>query len=244
MSGIVLAPLDDQALRVPVTNAVRANIPVVIIDSDLKSQEYSSFVATDNFHGGEIAGEEMVRLLGGKGKIVVLRYAEGSASTTNRENGFEAVIKTTPGITSVSDNQYAGATTETAYQKSENLLAPLKAADGSLTIDGIFCPNESSCFGMLRALQDAKLAGTVKFIGFDSSAKHIEAIQNGQLNATVVQNPINMGYLGVKTMMDVLNGKTVEKRVDTGATLVTKDNIDQPQIKELLNPPLQQYLKE
>src|SRR5438105_1249735 len=126
VSGIVLAPLDDQALVMPVRNAVRGSIPVVVIDSDLKSPDYSSFVATDNFKGGQLAGQEMVRLLGGKGKIVMLRYAEGSASTTNRENGFEDVIKKNPDIQIVSDNQYAGATTESAYAKSENLLTPLK----------------------------------------------------------------------------------------------------------------------
>ena len=244
VSGIVLAPLDDQALVMPVKNAVRGGIPTVIIDSDLKTDEYTSFVATDNFKGGQLAGEEMVRLLGGKGKIVMLRYAEGSASTTNRENGFMDVIKKNPGITVVSDNQYAGATTESAYQKSENLLAPLKTPDGALTIDGIFCPNESSCFGMLRALQDGKLAGKVKFVGFDSSAKLIEALQKGELNATVLQNPFNMGYLGVKTMMDALSGKKVDKRIDTGCKLVTKENMSEADVQTLLNPPLAQYLKE
>ena len=117
-------------------------------------------------------------------------------------------------------------------------------ADGSLTIDGIFCPNESSCFGMLRALQDGKLAGKVKFVGFDSSSKLIEALEKGELNATVLQNPFNMGYLGVKTMMDVLAGKKVEKRVDTGCKLVTKDNMKEADVQTLLNPPLAQYLKE
>jgi ribose transport system substrate-binding protein len=244
VSGIVVAPLDDKALVAPVENAVRAGIPVVIIDSDLKSDQYSSFVATDNEKGGMLAGTELARLLNNKGKIVLLRYQEGSASTTNREKGFLEAIRQAGGIQVVSDNQYAGATTETAYAKSESLLTPLKNADGSLTIDGIFCPNESSAFGMLRALQDGKVAGKVKFIGFDSSSRLIDALKKGEMNATVLQNPFNMGYLGVKTMMDVLDGKKVEKRIDTGAKLVTKENMDQPEIKELLNPPLAQYLKE
>src|SRR5256885_1903013 len=138
VNGIVLAPLDDTALVRPVDEAVKRNIPVVIIDSDLKSDAYTSFCATDNRHGGEMAGEEMVRLLGDKGKIVVLRYAPGSASTTNREEGFLDVIKKHKGIEVVSSNQYAGATTEAAYQASENLLAPLKTGEGSLSIQGIF----------------------------------------------------------------------------------------------------------
>jgi ribose transport system substrate-binding protein len=237
VSGIVLAPLDDTALRAPVAEAKKASIPVIIIDSDLKSDDYVSFVATDNFKGGQLAGQEMGRLLGGQGKIVMLRYQEGSASTTNRESGFLDAIKKFAEIKVVSDNQYAGATTETAYAKSESMLAPLKNADGSLTIDGIFCPNESSCFGMLRALQDGKMAGRVKFVGFDSSPKLVEALQKGELHATVVQNPFNMGYLGVKMMVDVLDGKQVEKRVDTGAKLVTKENMGTPEIQQLLKPP-------
>ncbi len=237
VSGIVLAPLDDQALVNPVNSAVQSGIPVVIIDSNLKSDDYSSFIATDNYKGGQLAGEEMVRLLDGKGKIVMLRYEEGSASTTNREDGFESIIRKHPDIKIVSDNQYAGATAESAYQKSENLLAPLRGPDGKLTIDGIFCPNESSCFGMLRALQDTKLAGTVKFIGFDSSPKLVDGLRSGQLDATVVQNPFKMGYLGVKTMVDVLDRKPVPKHIDTGATLVTHENMNEPEIQQLLSPP-------
>jgi ribose transport system substrate-binding protein len=243
VSGIVLAPLDNQALIVPIKNATRNDIPVVIVDSDVKVQDYSSFVATDNFKGGQLAGEEMARLLGDKGKVILLRYAEGSDSTTNRENGFLDAIKKHPNIQVVSDNQYGGATTESAYQKSENVLTPLKNADGSLTIDGIFTPNESTTFGMLRALQDGKLAGKVKFIGFDASEKLIQALTAGEIHGLILQNPFNMGYLGVKTLIHVLNGEKVEKRIDTGATLVTKANMTQSEIKELLNPPLAQYLK-
>jgi ribose transport system substrate-binding protein len=243
VSGIVLAPLDDMALRVPVRNAVRGGIPVVIIDSDLKSQDHVSFVATDNFKGGQMAGKELARLIGGKGKVVMLRYAEGSASTTNRESGFLDAIKGFPDIKVVSDNQYGGATTETAYRASENLLAPLSNADGSLNIDGIFCCNESTTFGMLRALQDSKQAGKVKFVGFDSSAKLVEALQNEQIHGLILQDPMRMGYLGVKTMIDHLDGKPVEKRIDTGAKLVTKANMNEPEMHDLLNPPLDKYLK-
>src|SRR5439155_6361100 len=218
VSGIVLAPLDDTALRKPVEDAVKAGIPVVIIDSDLKSDAYVSFAATDNFKGGESAGEELARLLDKKGNVVMLRYAPGSASTTNREEGFLKAIKKYPDIKVVSDNQYAGATTEAAYQASENLLAPLKKPDGSLSIDGIFTPNESSCFGMLRALQDGKFAGKVKFVGFDSSSKLVEALGNGQIDALVLQDPMNMGYKGAELMAKHLRGEPVDKRVDTGST--------------------------
>ena len=242
VSGMVLAPLDDTALRAPVASATSANIPVVIIDSDLKSPDYVSFVATDNYKGGALAAKQMISLLKGQGRIVVLRYQEGSASTMNREQGFLDAIAKAPGIKVVSANQYGGATTETAYKASENMLAPLKSPSGKLNIDGIFCPNESTTFGMLRALQDAKLAGTVRFVGFDSSKKLVEALQAGQIDGLVVQNPLNMGYLGVKTLVQHIRKEKVEKRIDTGATLVTKANMNAPAVKEILSPDLAKWL--
>jgi ribose transport system substrate-binding protein len=244
VSGIVLAPLDDTALRLPVDEAVKKNIPVVIIDSGLKTESYTSFVATDNRHGGLLAGEELARLVGGKGKVVMLRYQEGSASTAEREGGFMDAMAKNPGIEVVSSNQYGGATTETAVKASENLLAPLTKADGSLTVDGIFCPNESTTFGMLRTLQDARLAGKVKFVGFDSSEKLVTALQAKEINALLLQDPMNMGYLGVKTLVAHLRGEKVERRISTGENLVTPANMNDPKMQALLKPEYAKWLNE
>ncbi len=243
VSGIVLAPTDDKALRLPVGDAMRAGIPVVIIDSGLDSEDYVSFVATDNYKGGRLAGERMVERLEGKGKIVLLRYMEGSASTMERERGFLDVMTENPGLEVVSPNQYAGATAETAYQASENLLARFKSESGSLGIDGIYTPNESSSFGMLRALQDAALAGKVILIGFDASEQMVRALENGEFDALVLQDPVNMAYLGVKTMVSHLRGEEVPERIDTGVTLVTRDNMTDPRIAELLRPDVDKWLK-
>jgi ribose transport system substrate-binding protein len=242
VSGIVLAPLSDKGLVGAVQQAKASKIPVVIFDSDLQGQEHASFIATDNFAAGKIAGEEMARLLGGKGNVVVLRYQEGSASTTNRENGFLDAIKKSTAIKVVSDNQYGGATTESAHSTSENMLAANKASTGG--IDGIFCPNESTTFGMLLALQKEGLAGKIKLVGFDSSPKLVDGLRQGFIHGLVVQNPMKMGYLAVKTMSQHLKGEKVEPRIDTGASLVTRDNIDDPAIKELLAPDLKKWLKE
>ncbi|MHC4941933.1 MAG: ABC transporter substrate-binding protein [Planctomycetota bacterium] len=236
VSGIVLAPLDDMALRRPVTSAKKNGIPVVIIDSGLNSEDYLSFVATDNHLGGELAGHHLAKLLGNKGRVVMLRYQEGSASTMNREQGFLSAMKFYPEIELVSANQYGGATTESAYRASENLLAPLKNPDGSLSIDGIFCPNESTTFGMLRALQNAGLAGKVFFVGFDSSAKLIEALAANEIHGLVLQNPMRMGYLGVYTLIQHLNGEEVSDRIDTGVALATPETMEDEAIKELLHP--------
>jgi ribose transport system substrate-binding protein len=243
VTGIVLAPLDDVALRAPVSNAKAAGIPVVIIDSDLKSDDYISFVATDNHLGGVMGGRELARLIGGKGRVIMLRLQEGSASTTFREQGFFDAMKEFPNITVVSSNQYAGPTIETAYRASENILGPLKTGPGKLSVDGIFTPNESTTFGMLRALQDGGFAGNVLFVGFDSSTKLVEAMQNKQLNALVMQNPFRMGYDGVTTVVKHIRGEKVEPKVDTGVTLVTPENMDNPEIKQLITPDLNQWLQ-
>jgi ribose transport system substrate-binding protein len=243
VSGIVLAPLDDVALRAPVSNAVRAGIPVVIIDSDLKSDEYTSFVATDNHLGGVMGGRELARLIGEKGRVIMLRLQEGSASTTAREQGFLDAMKEFPNITVVSSNQYAGSTVETAYRGSENLLGPFKSGNGKLNIDGIFTPNESTTFGMLRALQDGGFAGNITFVGFDSSPKLVEAMRNKQIHALVLQNPFRMGHDGVTTIVKHLRGEKVERKLDTGVTLVSPTNMDEPDIKQLISPDLSQWLQ-
>ena len=239
VQGIVLAPLDDRALVRPVEEAKRANVPTVIIDSGLQSDALVSFVATDNRKGGSLAADRMGQLLNGKGKVLVLRYAEGSASTTEREEGFLTEIKAKyPEIELISTDQYAGATRDTAKRASENLLN--RFGD---EVQGIFTPNESSTAGMLLALQDINKAGKISFVGFDASQAFIDAMRAGQLHGIVVQNPFNMGYLGVRTMVDHLLGKPVEKKIDTGVMLVTKDNMESPEVQTLLHPPLDQYLK-
>jgi ribose transport system substrate-binding protein len=240
VSGIVLAPLNDTALAGPVKSAVAAKVPVVIFDSDLKGSDHKSFVATDNLAAGRLAGERMGKLLSGKGQVIVLRYQEGSASTANREQGFLDGIKESPEIKVASANQYGGATTESAHAASENLLLAQNAAKGE--ISGIFTPNESTTFGMLLALDKAGLAGKIHFIGFDSSDKLTAAVRAGKIDALVLQNPFKMGYLAVQTMTSVLHQTVVPARIDTGATLVDKANIDQPEIAELVKPNLAQWL--
>jgi ribose transport system substrate-binding protein len=238
VQGIVLAPLDRQALVRPVEEAKRAGVPTVIIDSGLESDSIVSFVATDNHKGGVLAADRLGSLLAGKGKVMVLRYAEGSASTTEREAGFLEEIKAKyPGIVIVSSDQYAGATRETAKRASENLL---NRFGGDL--QGVFTPNESSTIGMLLALQDIGKAGTVRFVGFDASQSLIDAMRAGHIDGLAVQNPMRMGYLGVKTIVDRLQGKPVERRIDTGVTLVTPTNLDSAAVKDLVNPPLDRYL--
>jgi ribose transport system substrate-binding protein len=232
VDGLVLAPLDSRALERPVEEAARAGIPTVIFDSALADpSKAASYVSTDNGKGGRLAGRRMGELLGGKGRVLMLRYQEGSAATEERERGFLDELKAGfPGIEVISSDQYAGATRDTAKRTSENLLNRF-----ATQVNGIFTPNESSTAGMLLALQDIGKAGAITFVGFDYSAAFIEPLKRGELKGFVVQNPVNMGYLSVKTMVDHLQKRNVPASVDTGVFLVTAENLDQPDVIKILS---------
>ena len=237
VDGIVLAPLDDRAL-VPVLNDAKARkIPVVIFDSGVKWDGYISFVATDNYKAGALGADRLGTVVGGKGNVILLRYAEGSASTMEREAGFlDTLAKKYPGIKVISSNQYGGATTETAYTASENLLSTYK------DVQGIFTPNESTTFGMLLALDAAGRTNQVKLVGFDASEKLVEAMAQRKIQGLVLQNPLHMAELAVQTLLDGMAGKPVEKRIDTGEYMITPDNMKQPDMDALLHPPVSKYL--
>ncbi|NTU51312.1 MAG: substrate-binding domain-containing protein, partial [Candidatus Aminicenantes bacterium] len=147
---------------------------------------------------------------------------------------YDPVKKEFPGLVLLVQDQYAGATTETAYQLAENLISRFP------DVEGVFAPNESSTFGTLRALQESRLAGKVVFVGFDSSPKLIQGLRDGHIQGLVLQNPAKMGYLGVKTIVAHLRGEPVEKIIDTGVVLATLDNMDAPEIRALLSPDLTQ----
>ncbi len=240
VSGILLAPLDRKALVAPVEEAVNGKIPVVIMDSSLESKVTSSYVATDNREGGRIAARNLGKFLNGQGNVIMLRYAVGSASTEDREAGFlEVMKKDFPNIKLLSVDQYAGPTRDTARRVAENILNRFGAQ-----ANGVFASNESAASGMLLALRDAGLAGgKVKFVAFDAGESLNAGLKAGDISGIVVQNPLAMGYLGVKTLVSVLRGEKVPATIDTGVGFVTKDNMNEPAMAELLNPPLAKYLK-
>jgi ribose transport system substrate-binding protein len=211
--------------------ATNNGIPVVIIDSGLKAEpgkDFVSFVGTNNKLGGFMGGEELARLLGGKGKVVLLRYMEGSASTMEREAGFLEAMKKHPDIQLISENRYGGATASEAQTSAMNMIDQIREADG------IFCSNESLTFGMLLALRQNNLIGKAKFVGFDTSAPLVEALQKGELQALVAQNPRKMGYEAVKTLVAHLKGETVPAVVDSGVGLITPENLASKEVQELL----------
>ena len=231
VNAIVLSPLDDRALIQPVREAKKRGIPTIIFNSALQGNEHAAFVATNNYKGGVLAAEHLGKLMSGTGKLIVVRCMIGVPGSTEREEGFLNTIKSKfPGVEILSDNQYAGTTTETAYQTCENLL------NRYIDVEAIFCPNESTTFGCLRALQDRGLAGNILFIGFDSSEKLIEAMEKKEIHGLILQNPVKMGYLAVKTAVSFLKGEPFEKTVNTEVTLATPKNMNEPEIEKLLRP--------
>lgn len=230
ISGIVLAPLDEKALAAPVKAAQEKKIPVVIFDSALEGEpgkDFVSFVATDSEAAGRLGGERLAKLLNNRGDAVILRYMVGSASTDARERGCIDALKKA-GVNIASDNQYAGATSGEAQTKAMNMIDTIRKADA------IFCPNESSTHGMLLALRKNNLAGKVKFVGFDSSPPLVEALKKGEIDALVVQDPFKMGYKAVESLVRHIRGEKVETTIDTGAVLVTRENLDTPEVRKLL----------
>ena len=161
---------------------------------------------------------------------MALSCRSGSASTTLREKGFVDAIGKAAGVTLVDPHRYAGATRATAQEAAENLLA----ANGDIA--GVFCPNESSTFGMMLAMRSRGMLGKIAFIGFDSSAELAESLKNGEINALVLQNPIKMGHLAVQAAADALAGRTVAPRIDTGVAIVTRESMTTPEHAALLFP--------
>ncbi|MGD9857812.1 MAG: substrate-binding domain-containing protein, partial [Planctomycetaceae bacterium] len=204
VDGICLAPIDRDGMVPVVRRARDAGIPTLIFDSGLSETESTvSYVATDNYQGGVIAGEHMAKILGGKGTVILLRYQEGSESTEQREVGFLDTLKKYPDIVIISDEQRVTTDAVEAVRVSSSLL--LTHGD---KVNGVFTVCESLNKGMLKALQDKQLAGKVKFIAFDSDPQLVDAMQHGQIDGSVLQDPVKMGYESVKTMVAHLEGQT------------------------------------
>jgi ribose transport system substrate-binding protein len=233
VDGICLAPLDSRALIPVVREAAAAHIPVVIFDSGLDdSRGTVSFVATDNYHGGQIAARHLGLLLGGRGRVIVLRQAVGSQSSQLREEGcLDTLNQEFPDIEILSSTEYAGDTADKALVKSQQLL--LNFGD---RLDGVFTPSQHVSNGMLKALEEQGLAGKVKFVGFDSGPELVAALRAGKMHGIVLQDPVGMGRLAVTTLADRIRGNAFESRVSTGETLATRDNMDDKDVKPLLGP--------
>jgi ribose transport system substrate-binding protein len=235
IQGIVLAPGHGDSLIPMVERASQEHIPVSIIDSGIHTEKYISYVSTDNYGGGALAARRM-GLVVKSGKIAMISNIPGSVSTEERERGFrETLAREAPAI-QLAESQYGMA----AEPQSQSAVHDILLAHPDLA--GIFCSNEAATVGAMRAAKGLGLSRRPKIIGFDASAVSVEGLRSGTLDALVVQDPFRMGYLGVKAVVDFLRSRTPEKRLDTGAVLITSANLDDPKIKDLVYPPVEKYL--
>lgn len=235
VDAVVVAPVDKTALTSSMQDA-KKKMPVVVFDSGSDFTDYTAFVATDNKKGGRLAAREMLRLIDGmKDADVVLamvRYQAGSASTMDRETGFlEEFRKARPGV-KVYDDQFAGSTGEDASRLTSNMLT------AHPEISAVYASNESTARGALGALEQAKRLGKVKFVGFDASAELVDGLSKGNIQALILQDPVNMGYLSVKAAVAALRGETVAKEQPIEPRVATPANMNQPEIDQLLRPKL------
>jgi ribose transport system substrate-binding protein len=235
VDGILLAPVDEESLVSPVERAAEQGIPVAIFDSSINTDKIVSFVATDNFEAGVIAGRRMGEILGGRGKVGIIGFMPGSASTVKRENGFLEALKSFPDIEMVG-LRYNMSDRAKAMAESENLMT------AHPDLAGLFADNESSTDGTVRAVKQRGAADQVKIVGFDSSDELIDELKAGTMDSIVVQDPFRMGYECMKAMADHLAGREPLAQLDSGSYLVTRENVDDPEIQNIVFPDIDTWL--
>lgn len=232
VDGICLAPNHSKALVDAVAEANAEGIPIVVFDSGLADgAEIVSYVATDNYKGGVLAGERLIEALGGKGDVILLRYKEGSESTEQREKGFLAAMEKADGINVLSSDQYAGTSTQDAMAMATQLLNKYRDE-----VDGIFAVCEPNCNGTLEALEQTGLSKKVKFVAFDPSDRLINGMQAGTVAGIMLQDPFEMGRQSVIAAVSKIRGEEVEPVISTGEYVATKENQDSDPFPRLLNP--------
>lgn len=236
VDGVVVAAADRTTINGILDRAAREKIPLVVFDSGVDSTNYVSFVATNNFAAGKLAARKLASLLNGRGTVAMIQNAPGSASTMDREHGFkEALAQEFPGIQLVAE-QYSMSNRARAMSAAENILT------AHPQLDGLFASSEPSSVGASQALKSRSLVGKLRFVAFDSSDGLVEDLKFGVMDALVAQDPFKMGFEAVRAVTDKLNGKTPEKKVDLAAVVITKADLDKPEIQALLHPDLEKYL--
>lgn len=229
VSAIVMAACDSKALVPTIEQALKAKIPVITIDSGVDSDLPLSFVATDNIAGAKAAADALAGLIGGAGKVGLIPFVPGAATSELREQGFKEGLAAHPQVQLVA-TQYC----QSDVAKAMSITQDMMTANPDL--GGIFAANEAAAIGAAQAIRAANKVGQVKLVAFDAAEEEIAALKEGVVQALIVQSPFNMGYLGVKAAVDAIGGKPVEKRIDTGVTVVTQQNLDTPEVQKLLNP--------
>ena len=232
VDAIVLGPTEKTGLVRVVERAMGVGIPVTIIDSGIETENYVSYIATDNTAAGYMAADTLAKLLGGEGRVGLVSHVRGSASTDEREDAFkESVARKYKQIRIVAE-QYCMSDRSRALAVAEDILT------AHPDLDGMFASGEAAAIGAARAIRTRGLAGKVKMVGFDASPTLQDELRNGVINALVVQDPFKIGYLGVQTTLQKLNGETPERIIHSPARVITAADLDDPEVNKLLNPDL------
>ncbi|GAB1483084.1 sugar-binding protein [Treponema sp.] len=228
-AGIILSATDFNALVPLVEKAKKEGIPIVTLDSGVNSSIPISFVATNNVEAGEKAGRAMMALLEPGKKLAIINHVRGATTAIQREDGVTRAIKKDgryPIVGTWFTNNYE----ENAYALTKQILVDFP------DLAGILAMNEVSTVGSARALKDLGLAGKIRLVGFDSSILEIKLIEEGVIDATVIQKPFNMGYISVKTILDAIEGRRPKRFIDTESVLITAQTLYLPENQKLLFP--------
>ncbi len=236
VDGLAVAAQDRTTLNASLDRAAAAHIPVTVFDSGVDSTNYLTFLATNNYQAGQMAARKLAALLNNKGKIAMLMHAPGSKSTMDREAGFEDTMHKEFSSIQIVARQFSMSDRSKAMAAVENFMT---AQPG---LDGLFASAEPGSVGAALALKSRRLSGKIKFVAFDASDDLVQDLKDGTIDALVAQDPFRMGYQAVKTLVDNLHGVTPPKVIDLSATVVTKADLDKPEIKALLFPDVKKYL--
>jgi len=229
VDAIVLAAIDYNLL-VPVAEQARdAGIPVLIIDSNINSDRMNSFIGTDNVDAGRVLGQSLVDTMGTDVDIVIVSFVKGAASSNEREQGVMEIIEANENINLI----------DTLYCNSDEAIAEALTIDmleKHKELDAFVCLNAYATVGTARGVISKGLEGDVKIIGFDSTPEEISYLEKDIIELVVVQNPFSMGYLGVKYAIEAAYGNTIPGNVNTGAVVITKENMYLPENQKLVFP--------
>jgi ribose transport system substrate-binding protein len=229
-AGILLAALDSQALIPPVEEAMAAGVPVAMADSGIDGDAPVASIITDQYKGGFMAGEEMARLLDGKGLVANLGIQAGSVSA-GRSQGFAEAIAQYPDM-QVLETQW----TDADAARSLNIATDQITANPEIA--GFFSAAAPIAVGIAQAAKAKGIDKTVKIITFDPSPEILPLFEDGTIQAIIAQDPYQMGYQGVAAIDAFINGQTIEnKQIELAPVLITPENVDSAEVQALLQTP-------
>lgn len=232
VDALAISATDETALAAPVRRAIEAGIPVSIFDSGVAVNDYVTFIATDNYRAGQTAARQVAQLIKGQGRVALLMHKPGGKSTSDRERGFEDVIRSEFPQIQIVARQYGMADRAKSRAVAENILT---ANPG---LDAMFASAEANSIGAIQALTSRDLGGKIKLVTFDVSDAHVEALKAGVIDVMIVQDPYRIGYEAVASLARKLNGSTPPKRIDLEARMITREDIKRPEVQALLSPEL------